>query len=104
MKTVVARIKRMSKGQDIFYYKVNIIYQRKIGKKMHLFKGYELECVSRAKNINDLNKDSKALFFLEKCMNSKTKKYNFRVSKILVQKKIGFSEYYKEDSYVSDFK
>lgn len=101
---MIARIKKMSKGQDIFYYKVNIIYQRKIGKKMHLFKGYELECVSRAKNIHHLNKDPKALFFLEKCMNSKTKKHNFRVSKILVQKKIGFSEIHKEDSYANDFK
>ena len=36
----------MSQGQDIFYYVVNVIYQRKIGKKMYPLKGYELTCVS----------------------------------------------------------
>jgi hypothetical protein len=94
----------MSQGQDIFYYVVNVIYQRKIGKKMYPLKGYELTCVSRAKNMRDLNKDNNTLYFLEKQMSTNAKKLNFRVSKILSQKKIGHSLFHKESTYTDEFK
>jgi hypothetical protein len=90
--------------QPIHFYRVDIIWQTKRGKKMFTNKWKGLECVSRAKDLKALNKDKKALEFLEKQTKLTAKKLNFRVYKISDKQIVGYSEVHKEIDYENEFK
>lgn len=94
----------LSEKQPIHYYNVDIIWQTKRGKKMYTNKWKGLECVSRAKDLKGLNKDKKALEFLEGLTRLTAKKLNFRVYKINSKEIVGYSEVHKEKDYDNEFK
>lgn len=91
-------------GQPIYWYVVDVMWQSRRGKKSSIHKWKELECVSRAKTMHHLNKDHKALEFLEGQTKLTAKKENFRVYHVVSQKIVGYSEHYKERDYDQHFK
>lgn len=91
--------KAVRDGQPIHWYVVDIMWQTRRGKKMSIHKWHDMECVSRAKNLMHLNKDRKALDFLEDQTKLTAKKENFRVFNIKSQKIVGYSEIHKEEDY-----
>jgi hypothetical protein len=90
-------------GQPIHWYVVDIMWQTRRGKKMSIHKWHDMECVSRAKTLMHLNKDQKALNFLEDQTKLTAKKENFRVFNIKSQKIVGYSEIPKEDDYANEW-
>jgi hypothetical protein len=94
----------LSERQEIYWYDVDIIWQTKRGKKMFTNKWRGMECVSRAKDLRALNKDKKAIEFLEKQTKLSAKKYNLRVFKINTQQVVGYSEVHLQKDYDNEFK
>ena len=91
-------------GQPIFWYVVDVMWQTKRGKsKMVITKWKGMECVSRAKNLHDLNKDKTTLHNLEQQTKLTAKKLNFRVYNIQSKKIIGYSLTHKEKDYASEW-
>jgi len=90
-------------GQPIHWYVVDIVWQTKRGKSMSTHRWKELQCVSRAKNLQHLNKDKRALEFLEDQTKLTATKYNFRVYNIHSSKIVGYSEFHKEKDYASEW-
>lgn len=93
----------MKEGQPIHWYIVDIIWQTRRGKNMSTHKWKDLECVSRAKTLQHLNKDKGALEFLEGQTRLTAKKLNFRVYNIKSQKVVGYSEFHKEKDYADEW-
>jgi len=90
--------------QPIFWYVVDIVWQTKRGKnKVMTTRWKGMQCVSRAKTLQHLNKDKKALEFLEGQTKLTAKKINFRVYKIQSQEIVGYSEVNLEENYANEF-
>jgi hypothetical protein len=58
----------MEEGQLIYHYVVDVIFQKKgRTKKPVTYKAKNFELISRAKNLDDINRDKKATSYL-KCI------------------------------------
>lgn len=90
-------------GQPIYHYVVDIVWQTRRGKKVSIYRWKDMYCVSRAKNLTHLNKDKKALRFLEDQTKLTAKKENFRIYHIKEQKIVGYSEIHLEQEYENEF-
>tara|TARA_R100001509_G_scaffold15660_1_gene8000 strand:+ start:8084 stop:8389 length:306 start_codon:yes stop_codon:yes gene_type:complete len=90
-------------GQPIYWYVVDIVWQTRRGKKVSIHRWKDMECVSRAKTLAHLNKDNKALQYLNDQTKLTAKKENFRVYRIKQQKIVGYSERHLERDYENEF-
>ncbi len=90
-------------GQPIYHYVVDIVWQTRRGKKVSIHRWEDMDCISRAKNLVHLNKDKKALQFLQDQTKLTAKKENFRVYRIKEQKIVGYSERHLEQDYENEF-
>ena len=95
--------KANNEGQPIYWYVVDVVWQTKRGQKLSVVKWNDMECVSRAKNLQDLNKDKVTLRNLEDQTKLTAKKLNFRVCNIKSQEIIGYSINHKEKDYGSEW-
>lgn len=91
-------------GQTIYYYVVSVVYQKKGRYKKPLtFRTSGLEAISRAKTIGHLNRDRKAMDFLQSQVRGTGTILNFRVYKIESQKEIGTSAVHLEKEYDNEW-
>ena len=94
----------MEGKQPIHWYVVDIVWQTKRGKnKVMTTRWKGMQCVSRAKTLQHLNKDKKALEFLEGQTKLTAKKTNFRVYNIQSCEIVGYSEVNLEENYANEF-